>query len=148
MQFNSFVFIMLFLPATVLTYFAANSLNYIFGKLILIVASIIFYTYSDAKLAAVLGLSLGINFGFAFLIQKIKKSRALFIAPLVINIGILIYFKYTNFFVDLIKQYAGIENIGGGERACPAFRNKLFYLSADRIYSSNSSKRVHKSFFN
>lgn len=116
MQFNSFVFIMLFLPATVLTYFAANSLNYIFGKLILIVASIIFYTYSDAKLAAVLGLSLGINFGFAFLIQKIKKSRALFIAPLVINIGILIYFKYTNFFVDLIKQYAGIENIGGGVR--------------------------------
>ncbi len=117
MQFSSFIFILLFLPATILLYFAANKLSDLCGKIVLIAASIIFYTYSDASQAAVLGISLAINFGFALIIRKIKKAQIIFIVPVVINVGLLIYFKYTNFFIGFANQYIGIEKIGGGVRA-------------------------------
>lgn len=106
MQFNSFVFILLFLPITILLYFGASKLKMTWGKIVLIAASIIFYAYSDMKLAVILGISLIVNFGFALLLQK-KNMRLLLVAPIVINIGLLLYFKYTNFFIGMMNQYAG-----------------------------------------
>ena len=41
MQFNSYGFILFVLPVTVLLYFLANKIKPIFGKLVIIIASII-----------------------------------------------------------------------------------------------------------
>lgn len=107
MQFNSFVFILLFLPMTILLYFGANRLKFLWGKIVLIVASIIFYTYSGMKLATILGMSLLMNFGVTLLIQKAKKPRIFFLTPIAVNIGLLLYFKYTNFFIGVMNQHIG-----------------------------------------
>ena len=44
MQFNSYEFILQFLPFTVLLYFLANRINPFIGKLVIILASIFFYS--------------------------------------------------------------------------------------------------------
>ncbi len=108
MQFNSFVFILLFLPVTILLYFTANKVSMACGKIVLIAASVIFYTYLDVQLAVILGMSLAVNFGCTLLISKIKKfNMFFFIMPVAINIGLLLYFKYTNFFIGMMNHYAG-----------------------------------------
>ena len=110
MQFNSFIFILLFLPVTVFLYFIANrSGGGRGGKFVLIGAGIVFYAYADITLFTTLGISLVLNFAFSLLLQKIKRSSFLFAAPILINIGLLLYFKYTNFFISVADQYAGLH---------------------------------------
>ena len=92
---------------TILLYFGANRLKFLWGKIVLIVASIIFYTYSGMKLATILGMSLLMNFGVTLLIQKAKKPRIFFLTPIAVNIGLLLYFKYTNFFIGVMNQHIG-----------------------------------------
>lgn len=58
MQFNSFVFILIFLPITLITYFAFNKINDWLGKIVLIVASVVFYSYLDFKVFFILGVSM------------------------------------------------------------------------------------------
>ena len=107
MQFNSFVFILLFLPITVLTYFGVNRVRLHWGKIVLIVAGVIFYSHVDWTLFVILGLSLIINLIFVLLIQRCNRYHRLFlIIPVVINVGLLLYFKYTNFFITVVNQYA------------------------------------------
>lgn len=108
MQFNSFIFILMFLPITVLTYFLTSKFKPVLGKIVIIAASVIFYAYSDLKIFTVIGISLIVNLGFALLLQKLERFNRLFLAvPIVINVGLLLYFKYTNFFITVINQYAG-----------------------------------------
>lgn len=88
MQFNSFIFILVFLPVTVLLYHLANRIflrtatcgseparveayantvrtqrkGMIPGKIILLLAGIIFYAYSDWTLLIIMGISLAVNY--------------------------------------------------------------------------------------
>ncbi len=112
MQFNSFLFILLFLPVTVFLYFGIGSSGRGGGrlaKIILVLADIIFYAYSDVKIFTILGISLILNFAFSLLLQKAKRSSLFLAAPILINIGLLLYFKYTNFFISIADQYAGMN---------------------------------------
>lgn len=105
-----FVFILLFLPTTVLAYYLANRIKPAIGKVVIIVASVIFYSCSNWKLSSILGISLIINLGFSMLIQKFRQfSKPLFIAPVVINVGMLLFFKYTNFFITAVNQHSCME---------------------------------------
>ncbi len=108
MQFNSFVFILLLLPITVIAYFLSNKIRLTFGKLVIIAASIIFYTYSDWKIFKILGISMLINFGAVFILTNYRKAKKLIILlPIVINVGLLLYFKYTNFIITTANQITG-----------------------------------------
>lgn len=110
MQFNSFIFILLLLPITVIAYFCINIVGLTAGKLVIIIASIIFYAYPNWTNFRVLGISLLINFGAVWLIIKCKKNKKIFIlAPILINIGLLLYFKYTNFFIITANRFTGNE---------------------------------------
>ena len=108
MQFNSFVFILMFLPITVLAYFLANKWKPVLGKLVLAVASVVFYAYSDWTLFTVLGISLVVNLAFAWALQRLRpRGCLLLIVPVLINVGLLLYFKYTNFLIGTVNQFAG-----------------------------------------
>ncbi len=98
MQFNSYIFICVFLPLMVATYFIGNKINTIVGKIFLIAGSILFYAYSDKTALAVMIISLSINFAFAAAIRHTQRWNKLYLTvPVVINVGLLLYFKYTNF---------------------------------------------------
>lgn len=108
MQFNSFIFILLFLPLTIGLYFWVSNIKLLFGKIVIIVASVIFFIYSDWRTAIIMSVSLLINLLFAYFIQNINKWRSFFtVMPIVINISLLLYFKYFNFFVSTVNQIWG-----------------------------------------
>lgn len=110
MQFNSFIFILLFLPLTVLLYYVSNRINTIIGKAVLLAASIIFYTYTDWSAFIILGISLVINYGFSVMITKIRKWKPFYLCtPIIINVGLLFYFKYLNFALTNINSFMGKE---------------------------------------
>lgn len=92
MQFNSFVFILLFLPITTLLYYTANRINSLVGKWILVISSIIFYCYTDISILWVLGISIIVNYVFSLTVTKAKKWRSIFLViPVIINVGLLLY---------------------------------------------------------
>lgn len=101
MQFNSYVFICIFMPLMMIGYFGGNKLNVVIGKVLLIAGSIVFYAYSDRTVLTVMGISLGINFAFAVCIRKSQRwSKLYLVIPIVINAGLLLYFKYINFAIS------------------------------------------------
>lgn len=104
MPFNSFLFILLFLPVTILVYHSSNKINKTIGKIVLLAASLIFYAYSDWSTLVITGISLVLNYIFAMLAKKNTKWRKSFLAvPIIINVGLLFYFKYLNFTITNIN---------------------------------------------
>lgn len=110
MQFNSFVFILLFLPITTLLYYTANRINSLVGKWILVISSIIFYCYTDISILWVLGISIIVNYVFSLTVTKAKKWRSIFLViPVIINVGLLLYYKYLNFAISNVNTFIGKE---------------------------------------
>lgn len=95
---------MAFLPIVIVTYYILSKITPVFGKIALVIGSIIFYMYSGWKISAILGISILINYGMSVIISHhpLQKKTLLFLNS-IFNIGILIYFKYFNFFITNIN---------------------------------------------
>lgn len=101
---------MRFLPVMLLTYFIASKINVTLGKSCLVVGSLIFYAYSGINTVICMVISLVINYFFAVIITKIDKWHKLCMSiPIIINIGLLLYFKYTNFVISNVNMIFGKE---------------------------------------
>lgn len=100
MVFSSVTFLYYFLPILLLIYFVFPSK---FKNSILLLFSLFFYYYGEPKYIVILLLSCLINYLFGLLISK-KKSKLLLIINILINVGLLFYFKYTNFFIQNINS--------------------------------------------
>ena len=108
MQFNSYEFILLYLPIIVLLYFGANRIKPVLGKLVLIAASVVFYAYGRMNMLIYLGVSMFINYCAALLIRKYKvRNKAMLALPIAVNAGLLLYFKYMNFAITNINLLFG-----------------------------------------
>lgn len=70
MQFNSYVFILVYLPILIIGYFGLNRINPFGGKLYLIVASAIFYIYGGWNIAILLATSIAVNYLLAVVINR------------------------------------------------------------------------------
>lgn len=103
MQFNSYIFILAFLPIMVALYFGANKINILAGKVVLAAGSLFFYAYSDKRILGFLGASIAVNYIFAALVKKIKKRKIFVTVPIVINVAFLLYFKYCNFAIENVN---------------------------------------------
>ena len=102
MVFSSITFIYYFLPIVLLLYFITPTK---YKNLILFISSLLFYFYGEPIYIWVLLLSCFINYISALLISKYrKKSKSIVILTVIIDLGLLIYFKYTNFFIDNINN--------------------------------------------
>ena len=108
MQFNSYEFILYFLPVVVLLYFLVNKIRPVFGKLVLIAASILFYASGREEMLIYLGISILVNYGSAWAIRRWKiRNRLLMVLPIVVNVGLLLYFKYTGFLTENLGLLLG-----------------------------------------
>ena len=104
MQFNSYIFIMVFLPVFVVTYYALNKIKPVLGKALLVIGSAVFYVYGGMNIAIILGISILINYGTAILISRFTSPRKILLGiNVILNIAILVYFKYFNFFITNIN---------------------------------------------
>ena len=113
MLFNSYLFILFFLPLIIIFYyFISSNLNtknlsknncYI---IILLVASLFFYGYWNPKYIFLITGSILFNF---FLAKKIsyeenyKQKKFLLLFGILFNLALLGYFKYANFFIENIE---------------------------------------------
>lgn len=102
MLFSSITFIYYFLPILLLTYFITPKK---YRNTILLLFSLFFYFYGEPKYILILLLSCTLNYSFAYFIDKYRnKSKFILILSIIYNIGQLLYFKYTDFFIININN--------------------------------------------
>jgi alginate O-acetyltransferase complex protein AlgI len=103
MVFSSVLFLFFFLPVTLALYFAVPKpvKNYV-----ALLASIVFYAWGAPLFVFVIFGSIVVDFLFARLIHHSvgKKRKWVLALAISINIGILLYFKYSNFFVENLNE--------------------------------------------
>jgi alginate O-acetyltransferase complex protein AlgI len=99
MIFASPVFLFAFLPAVIMAYYAVPAGAALRGRnLVLLCGSYFFYIYGAGDFALVLALSTLADFGLGRLIAGDRRRRRLYLGiSLLLNLGLLAYFKYANF---------------------------------------------------
>lgn len=112
MLFNSFEFIFLFLPITILVYFLFNKLKLIeIAKGWLVFASLFFYGFWAPKYIVLIVFSMIFNYTIGKTLNsedniKLKISRkAVATFGVIVNVGLLCYFKYTDFFISNLNRF-------------------------------------------
>ena len=115
MFFNSFEFIFFFLPITLILFFwiGRNTEN-VKGKLPivwLIIASLIFYGRWKPLNLPLIIISMAVNYQLGYLlsniIQKPKVKRIIISLGIIFNLGLISYFKYSNFLLSNINRVVG-----------------------------------------
>ena len=108
MLFNSVFFIIVFLPLSLIGWFLLQRLEKpVFAKIFLVGMSFWFYGYYNVSYLWILSFSMLMNFGFSILFDKVKRfgsRRVLLIVSVMGNLGLLFYFKYFNFFIDICSR--------------------------------------------
>lgn len=109
MLFNSYIFILGFLPITLIIFFGLLRLGHRqLALLWMTLASLFFYGYWNPAYLPLLLISIGGNYWFGSQLNrwemKTAKSRFLLILGIGFNLGILGYYKYANFFVNSLNQ--------------------------------------------
>ena len=104
MLFNSYIFILLFLPLALLLYFGLQRAGKdTFAKIVIVCMSFWFYAYFHWQYLFILLGSIGINYLLSRLLysESESRNRKLWLAfGVVLNVGIIFYFKYFNFFLE------------------------------------------------
>lgn len=116
MIFNSYIFVLLFLPTTILGYYLLiNFRQYSLATLFLFIASLIFYGYMNPHYVFFILFNILVNYNLYKGIQlyynkdSIKGVKIILALGIVFNIGMLLYFKYCNFFIENINLLLGSE---------------------------------------
>jgi alginate O-acetyltransferase complex protein AlgI len=112
--FNSFPFLFVFLPLALgLTYLAGTRSTPTLAKFTLAALSLAFYAYWKPIYLPLLLFSIAFNYLVGQQIQRAVAAdrktlvNALLAFGLVVDIGLLAYFKYANFFVDNVNALTG-----------------------------------------
>jgi len=110
MLFSSIIFLIVFLP--VVLFF-----NTITPKLLknsfLLLFSLLFYAWGEGAYVFLMLISIVINYSIGLLIEKYKENKLgkIFLTlGIIINIGLIVYFKYANFIYDNIHQLISSGN--------------------------------------
>ena len=108
MLFSSITFLYGFLPLTLALYFLAPKS---WRNGVLLAASLLFYFFGEPIYVSLLLISSINDFCWSLLIEKHrdqpKRTRFYLIASIVINLGLLGFFKYTDFFIGTVNDLLG-----------------------------------------
>ena len=97
MLFSSITFLYYFLPIVLLTYFFTPTK---YRNVILFISSLFFYAWGEPTYIILMLVSISVGYFFALGMNRFSKYRKIiFILSLVITLGFLFVFKYTNFFI-------------------------------------------------
>ena len=103
MVFSSITFLFYFLPIVIAIYYIVpNKLK----NAILLIFSLLFYFWGEPKYVLLMISSIVITYIFGLLINKFPKYKKFnLILFLITSLGILVYFKYTNFLIQNINLW-------------------------------------------
>ena len=106
MVFSSPVFLFLFLPAVYVIYRLLPGIRS--RNVFLALASLVFYSFGQLEYLPLFLLSVIINWASGLALLKLEKGRrAVLTAAVIANLGILAYFKYTDFAIFNFNQLFG-----------------------------------------
>src|SRR5215212_5885877 len=127
MLFNTLEFWAFFLTVLVLFYISP----YHIGKIILLLASYIFYMWWDPRFVALIAGSTTVNYYLGLWIHRAQPAnqRRLLAASIILNLSMLALFKYLNFFIDSLDHLLGIADGG------IALKNRLTPITNIRDYA-------------
>lgn len=110
MLFSSISFIYYFLPVVLIIYFILPNK---FKNMVLLLFSLFFYFYGEGIYVVLLLLSCFVNYIIGIIIDKNEgaKRKLYLIVGLIFDISLLLYFKYTNFFIDNVNNLLGTKII-------------------------------------
>lgn len=119
MLFNSYGFIFLFLPLVLLGFFQLARISHAYAAAWLAAASLLFYGYwNPAYIGLLLG-SIVCNYAFGVWIAKTRggekgkregaNKKQLLIFAVAVNLALLAYYKYANFFVGNLNPLLGTD---------------------------------------
>ena len=110
MLFNSYGFIFLFMPAVLLGYFRLGRINHSYAAAWLASASLFFYGYWNPAYVGLLLGSVICNYSFGMWIARAgavglpKRQKQLLVIAITANLALLVYYKYTNFFISNVNS--------------------------------------------
>ena len=107
MTFSSLPFLFMFLPVTFLLYAVVR--NKTARNAVLIAASLVFYAYGEPVAVIIMIFSIMLNYVFGRLASGTKHDKLAVALAAVLNIGLLIAYKYTGFFVEIFN---GVTRLG------------------------------------
>ena len=107
MIFASALFLFLFLPLTLAGYFLISSKLLYLRNIFLLIMSLIFYAWGEPVYVFLMAASILLNYVAGLLLhfqrQKLLtflNEKQILLSSIVINLGLLFYFKYANFFIN------------------------------------------------
>ena len=108
MLFNSYIFVLLFLPACLAGYYMFHHIGkHRLAQCYLLAMSLWFYGYFNVNYLAVILSSIAVNYAVYRLLKRNfgqRLRKAVFLLAVAFNIGILFYFKYYDFFIENINS--------------------------------------------
>jgi alginate O-acetyltransferase complex protein AlgI len=145
MVFSSIVFLLYFLPAFLLLYYLVPKK---FKNIVILVSSIFFYSWGGPRFIFVI---LGTTFVDFHLVKWMDSTntrlqrRLLLTISVSMNMGLLFYFKYSNFFVENVNGFLslfGINAIHWTKLILPI--GISFYTFETITYVVDVYRRIHK----
>lgn len=106
MVFSTPVFLFAFLPAVLLLFYLVPRR---LKTLILLLSSLFFYFWGERAYTALMVFSIVVNYGSGLVIAALKSrgraggAKAMLIVSVVINLGMLIFFKYWDFLAESLQ---------------------------------------------
>ncbi|MDR2018603.1 MAG: hypothetical protein LBQ00_07015 [Syntrophobacterales bacterium] len=111
MLFNSYEYLLLFLPLSLIVYFGLNRLHLtLASKIWLIVTSLFFYAWWNPRCLPLLIISILINFSIGTALSRSGimsdlNRKVLLIFGICVNTLLLGYYKYTDFVIANLNQF-------------------------------------------
>ena len=101
MVFSSTVFIFLFLPVTLLGYWIIRD---DFKNYWLLLVSLVFFAWAQPRYLWIILVNILINYFFAVLLEKTKRKKIVLAVAVILNLGLLFWFKYFDFTIDTFNR--------------------------------------------
>ncbi|MCM1190103.1 MAG: MBOAT family protein [bacterium] len=109
MVFSSVVFLFRFLPAFLICYYAVPGRM---KNFVLFLGSLIFYAWGEPVYVLLMLFSTGVDYFHGRMIERFRgsgKAKAFLISSVLINLGILCFFKYADFLLQSVNGLLGTE---------------------------------------
>ncbi len=112
MLFNSYIFVYLFLPLTLIGYYGFRRFEkHELAKTFLIIMSLWFYAYNNPSYLILILSSICVNYLCSYFMSRTQNfiKKFLLVGGILFNVGLIFYFKYYDFFVENMNLVLGTD---------------------------------------
>ena len=120
MLFSSLEFLYLYLPLTLLLYFLCPPRT---RNAVLLAVSLVFYGWGEPVYLLLMMFTIAVDYAAGLLIarnrDRQKRAKAILVVAIVINLGLLGFFKYSGFLLDNLRAIPALGSLPRVDLALP-----------------------------